>query len=767
MRLQAWIGALLLSFYGSAFAATDFVASDIRIEGLQRVSSGSVFEALTLKPGDRVNDQVVSEVTRRLFDTGFFDQVVLRQDGAVLVIDVVERPAVSRIEITGNKAIETDDLIDSLRRAGIAEGDVLKRATLDSLAQAITRQYTSRGRYDAIVTSEIIPQDRNRVGLNITVFEGSVAKIRRITIVGNQSVETDTLLAEIDSTDGGLFTWITGSDQYESERLTADVEAIRSYYLDRGYVNADVAEPKIELSENLEEVFITITVVEGTQYQVGSVNIGGEIPIDLTEAVNALSLQSGELFSRRLVNEAVESMSKALGDAGYGRAQVRAVPELRDEAQAVDVTLVVTPGPLVYVRRIEFRGNTGTSDVVLRREIPQLESAVTSAAQIERGRINLQRLGFFSLVRVQTRPVPDEPDQVDVVYEVTEQASGSLSASIGFSQGEGVLLGAGVSQKNFLGSGNSLSFSLQSSSSVKEARFSFTDPYFTIDGVSRGIDLYFRETDFDEDGTANYTTDETGLGLSFGYPVSDRARLSTSARIQSVVLKTDDNERPDYIENFLVSEGFARGNREAEFLEVVLGAGYSFNTLNKAFLPTEGIRHRVSADLAIPGSDLEYYSLNYLGESFTPLSKTRDLSLAMKTNLGYGSGYGDSDGLPFLKNFFAGGIRSVRGFEYNSLGPRDEDSEQIGGNVLVTGSVSLQFPLPGVKETDQTRISVFTDAGQVYDDEFDPSDLRYSTGVALAWMTPIGPLSFTYAKALNASSTDQTEGFQFSIGSSF
>lgn len=766
MRLQAWIGALLLSFYGSAFAATDFVASDIRIEGLQRVSSGSVFEALTLKPGDRVNDQVVSEVTRRLFDTGFFDQVVLRQDGAVLVIDVVERPAVSRIEITGNKAIETDDLIDSLRRAGIAEGDVLKRATLDSLAQAITRQYTSRGRYDAIVTSEIIPQDRNRVGLNITVFEGSVAKIRRITIVGNQSVETDTLLGEIDSTDGGLFTWITGSDQYESERLTADVEAIRSYYLDRGYVNADIAEPKIELSENLEEVFITITVVEGTQYQVGSVNIGGEIPIDLTEAVNALSLQSGELFSRRLVNEAVESMSKALGDAGYGRAQVRAVPELRDEARAVDVTLVVTPGPLVYVRRIEFRGNTGTSDVVLRREIPQLESAVTSAAQIERGRINLQRLGFFSLVRVQTRPVPDEPDQVDVVYEVTEQASGSLSASIGFSQGEGVLLGAGVSQKNFLGSGNSLSFSLQSSSSVKEARFSFTDPYFTIDGVSRGIDLYFRETDFDEDGTANYTTDETGLGLSFGYPVSDRARLSTSARIQSVVLKTDD-ERPDYIENFLVSEGFVTGNREAEFFEVVLGAGYSFNTLNKAFLPTEGIRHRVSADLAIPGSDLEYYSLNYLGESFTPLSKTRDVSLAMKTNLGYGSGYGDTDGLPFLKNFFAGGIRSVRGFEYNSLGPRDEASEQIGGNVLVTGSVSLQFPLPGVKETDQTRISVFTDAGQVYDDEFDPSDLRYSTGVALAWMTPIGPLSFTYAKALNASSTDQTEGFQFSIGSSF
>lgn len=769
MRVQAWTSALVFSLSGWVFAATDFLASDIRVEGLQRVSSGSVFEALTLKPGDRIDDQVVSDVTRRLFETGFFDQVVLRQDGTVLVIDVVERPAVSRIEITGNKAIETDDLIDSLRRAGIAEGDVLKRATLDSLAQAITRQYTSRGRYDATVTSEIIPQDRNRVGLNITVFEGSVAKIRKITVVGNQSVDTDTLLGEMDSTDGGWFTWITGSDQYESERLNADVEAIRSYYLDRGYLNVDVSEPKIELSESLEEVFITITVSEGTQYRVGAVNVGGDIPVDLTEAVNALSLQSGELFSRRLVNEAVESMSKALGDAGYARAQVRAVPEPRDDAREVDVTLVVTPGPLVYVRRIEFRGNTGTSDVVLRREIPQLESAVTSAAQIERGRINLQRLGFFSLVRVQTRPVPDEPDQVDVIYEVTEQASGSLSASIGFSQGEGVLLGAGVSQKNFLGSGNSLSFNLQSSSSVKEARFSFTDPYFTIDGVSRGIDLYFRETDFDEDGTANYTTDETGLGLSFGYPVSDRARISTNARIQTVVLQTASNaaERPNYIESFLVAEGFSRDNVEAEFLEVVLGAGYSYNTLNKAFLPTEGIRHRVSADLSVPGSDLEYFSLNYLGESFTPLSKTRDVSLALKTNLGYGSGYGDSDGLPFLKNFFAGGIRSVRGFEYNSLGPRDEDNEQIGGNVLVTGSVSLQFPLPGVKETDQTRISVFTDAGQVYDEEFDPSDLRYSTGVALAWMTPIGPLSFTYAKALNAESSDQTEGFQFSIGSSF
>jgi outer membrane protein insertion porin family len=404
--------------------------------------------------------------------------------------------------------------------------------------------------------------------------------------------------------------------------------------------------------------------------------------------------------------------------------------------------------------------------VVLRREIPQLEASVSSAAAIEKGKINLQRLGFFSLVRVSTRPVPDQPDQVDVVYEVKEQASGSLSASVGFSQGEGVLLGAAVSQKNFLGSGNALSFSLQSSSSTKEARFSFTDPYYTIDGVSRGIDLYLKQTDFDEEGTADYTTDDTGIGLSFGYPISDESRVSTNFAIQNVNLKTAASV-PSYIGDFLTSEGISSSSREADFVEYKVGAAYSYDTLNKAFLPTAGTRHRVSFDLSIPGSDLEYYTASYLGETYVPVLDAEDVSLKFKTRLGYGDGFGDSAGLPFLKNFFAGGIRSVRGYTYNSLGPVDANGEQIGGNVLITGTAALQFPMPGVKETDQARLSLFTDAGQVYADNAELGDLRYSAGLALAWMTPIGPLSFTYAAALNSESTDETEGFQFSIGSTF
>ena len=765
MRCTIPLSALALALAISAQAAEPFQASDIRIDGLKRVSSGSVFDALTIQPGDLVTDADISLATRALFETGFFDQVEVSADGTVLVIEVTERPAVSRIDIEGNQAIKTEDLLDSLRRAGIVEGDVLKRATLDQLEQAIQRQYTSRGRYDATVSSEIIEQDRNRVGLKISIFEGSIATISRIAVVGNEAFDDDTLLGEMSLTEAGLFTWFSGSNNYETEKLNADVEAIRSYYLNRGYVNVEVSEPQVELSETLEDVFITITVNEGKEFRVGSVVIGGDQPIDVSSAVEEMTLQTGEIFSRRLVNEAVSTMSKKLSDAGYARAQLRAVPEINNETQTVDVTLVVTPGPLVYVRRVEFRGNTDTSDVVLRREIPQLEASVSSAAAIEKGKINLQRLGFFSLVRVSTRPVPDQPDQIDVVYEVKEQASGSLSASVGFSQGEGLLFGAAVSQKNFLGSGNALSFSLQRSSSIKAARFSFTDPYHTVDGVSRGIDLYLKQTDFDEAGTADYTTDDTGIGLSFGYPISDESRVTTNFAIQNVNLKTAASV-PTYIGDFLVSEGLPRTARDADFVEYKIGAAYSYNTLNKAFLPTEGTRHRASFDLSIPGSDLEYYTASYLGETYVPLLDAEDVSLKFKTRLGYGDGFGDSAGLPFLKNFFAGGIRSVRGYTYNSLGPQ-ANGKQIGGNVLITGTAALQFPLPGVKETDQARLSLFTDAGQVYADNVELGDLRYSAGLALAWMTPIGPLSFTYVAALNSESTDETEGFQFSIGSTF
>lgn len=768
MRCTLPLSALALALAISAHAAEPFQASDIRIDGLKRVSSGSVFDALTIQPGDRVTDADISLATRALFETGFFDQVEVRADGDVLVIEVTERPAVSRIDIEGNQAIKTEDLLDSLRRAGIVEGDVLKRATLDQLEQAIQRQYTSRGRYDATVSSEIIEQDRNRVGLKISIFEGSVATISRIAIVGNEAFDDDTLLGEMSLTEAGLFTWFSGSNNYETEKLNADVEAIRSYYLNRGYVNVEVSEPQVELSENLEDVFITISVNEGKEFRVGSVNVGGDQPIDLSSAVEEMTLQTGEIFSRRLVNEAVSTMSEKLGDAGYARAQVRAVPEINDEAQTVDVTLVVTPGPLVYVRRVEFRGNTDTSDVVLRREIPQLEASVSSAAAIEKGKINLQRLGFFSLVRVSTRPVPDQADQVDVVYEVKEQASGSLSASVGFSQGEGVLLGAAVSQKNFLGSGNALSFSLQSSSSTKEARFSFTDPYYTIDGVSRGVDLYFAQTDFDDTGTADYSTDETGLGLTFGYPISDEARVSTNFAVQNTNLDAKaSGSRATYIDSFFTSEGYGSSATSADFVEYKAGAAYSYNTLNKAFLPTAGTRHRLSFDLSVPGSDLEYYTASYLGEAYIPVLDQEDVSLKFKTRVGYGDGFGDSDGLPFLKNFFAGGIRTVRGYKYNSLGPLDNNGEQVGGNVLLTGTAALQFPMPGVKETDQARLSLFSDAGQVYADSAKLEDLRYSAGLALAWMTPIGPLSFTYASALNSESGDETEGFQFSIGSAF
>ena len=771
MRCSLLLSALAFATAVSAQAATPFKAADIRIDGLKRVSPASVFDVLSLKAGDRVTDVDISMATKQLFDTGFFDQVEVRSEGEVLVIEVSERPAVSRIEIDGNHVIESEDIFDSLRRVGITEGNVLKPAMLDKIEQAIQRQYTQAGRYDATVKSQILAQDRNRVGLKISIFEGSVATIQQISIIGNEAFDDDALLGEMSLKERGLFSWLSRSGDYDAGALRADAEAIRSYYLDRGYFNVEIAEPVVELSENFESVYLTIAVIEGPQLRIGSVNVGGDQPIDLSDLVNKMRLQSGNIFNRRLVNEAINSISNRLGDFGYARAQVRAATEINNAANSVDVTLVITPGPLTYVRRIEFRGNTTTSDVVLRREIPQFEASTSSSTDIELGKINLQRLGFFSQVGVTTRPVPGQDDQMDIIYEVREQSSGSLSASLGFSQGQGVLLGAGISQKNFLGSGNALALSLQKSSSTREARFSFTDPYYTVDGVSRGIDLFFTETDFDEDLDAAYITTKKGLGLSFGYPVGEFERISSRFTLQTLDLKTDQRDSanfPSNVEAFLGQVSTDSSGTDFDFLELKMGVSYSSNSLNKGFLPTGGTRQQVSFDISIPGSDLEYYTASYLGETYIPVNKADDLSVHFKTFLGYGDGYGDLSGLPFLKNFFAGGIRSVRGFKYGSLGPIDSSSgEQTGGNLLVTGSASFQFPMPGVEEVEQARLALFTDVGQVYDDSFEMEELRYSTGLGLIWMTPIGPLSFVYSAALNAKSEDETESFQFSIGSSF
>ncbi|AOX09493.1 outer membrane protein assembly factor BamA [Pseudomonas putida JB] len=768
--------------------ASPFRIADIRVNGLQRVSAGSVFGALPLNVGDQADDRRLVDSTRSLFKTGFFHDIQLSRDGNVLIINVVERPSVSSIEIEGNKAISTEDLMKGLKQSGLAEGEIFQRATLEGVRNELQRQYVAQGRYSAEVDAEVVPQPRNRVALKIKINEGTVAAIQHINIVGNNVFDDETLgqLFELKTTN--WLSFFKNDDKYAREKLSGDLERLRSYYLDRGYINMDIASTQVSITPDKKHVYITVNINEGEKYTVRDVKLSGDLKVPEDQVKSLLLVQPGQVFSRKVMTSTSELITRRLGNEGYTFANVNGVPQPNDQDHTVDIMFVVDPGKRAYVNRINYRGNTKTEDEVLRREMRQMEGGWASTYLIDQSKTRLERLGFFKEVNVETPQVPGTDDQVDVNYSVEEQASGSITASVGFAQSAGLILGGSISQSNFLGTGNKVSIGLTRSEYQTKYNFGFVDPYFTADGVSLGYNLFYNSTDYSDyydDGVSYYAINSYGAGVSFGYPINETSRLTYGLTLQHDDISPG-TYSADEIYDFISREGKSFNNLKASI-------GWSESTLNKGVLATRGHSQSLTLMATTPGSDLSFYKLDYNGQAFLPV--TSNTTLRLHTNLGYGNGYGSTDGLPFYESYNAGGQGSVRGFKDGTLGPRstpatgayssagqayysDRDTDVLGGNILITGGAEYLFPLPFVQDQSQLRSSVFVDAGNVYADtcylsttqgcgSVDLAQMAVSLGVGVTWYSPMGPLSFSLAAPLKKPDNAETQVFQFSLGQTF
>ncbi|MFC0679013.1 outer membrane protein assembly factor BamA [Lysobacter korlensis] len=803
-RLLALALASALAVPAGAQPVDPFTVSDIRVDGLQRISAGTVFTYLPVERGDTLDPTRAAEAIRALYKTGFFEDVRLDQQGNILVVTVTERPAINKLTITGNKDIKTEDLTKGLADIGLAEGDTFDRLALDRVTQELVKQYNNRGKYNVEIKPTVARLDRNRVDLTIAITEGKAAKIRHINLVGNEKFQDEEILDTWESRESNWLSWYRRDDQYSREKLSGDLERLNSFYLDRGYVDFSVDSTQVSISPDRQDMFLTAGVTEGEQYKVSSVQVSGDTILPKEEIEKRILVQPDQIFSRRLLEISSDAITATLGNVGYAFAQVNAIPDVDREAKTVGITMQVVPGPRVNVRRIAFKGNTRTSDEVLRREMRQFEGSWYSQAALDRSKIRLQGLGYFETVDVETQPVPGSPDQVDVIVNVKETTSGSFVFGVGYSQLSGVTTQVQLSQNNFLGSGNRVSIEANRNAYLQRYEFSFLNPYFTDSGVSLGYNLAWREFDNSDFNTAQFSR-TTRLGqVILGIPLTETDSVSAQLGVESDQLFTFPGATPqsaiDYID--------AVGNRT--FHTVRAEVGWARNSLNHALTPTAGMYQRLGAEVALPGSTVEYYKFTYEISKFWPLS--RHLVLNTRGRIGYGDSYGDefvrdicfiaptqqnpnptitpqeecttaspdyvrtirADGLPFFENFYAGGVSSqgrVRGFTDNTLGPRDIAAsgfaQPIGGSLQTVGSLEVFFPT--LLDTPAARVSAFLDFGNVYRDfdSFDAGELRASAGASILWRSPMGPISISYAYPLRKDDTDDIERLQFTFGGTF
>jgi len=760
ITMKQIITALTLIWLSSAAWAEEFIIKDIRVEGLQRISAGTVFNFLPVRVGDELTDNDVRGIIRSLFKSKYFNDVQVERDDGVLVIKVSERPAISSIEFVGNKDLDSDELTKSLRQIGFAEGQVFEQAMLERVELELQRQYFSRGKYGVTIDSEVTPLSRNRVAVRINMAEGVVATIGEINIVGNNSYDDAELLSEFESTTGGWLSSLTKDNQYSRQKLSADLESLRSFYLDRGYVDFTVESTQVTISDDKKQMFITINISEGERYKINEVRLAGNLIVPEEELFNLVTIRKNSVFSRKAITSSSERLTDRLGNDGYAFANVNAVPDIDRATREVNLTFFVDPGRRAYVRRINISGNSKTRDEVLRQEMRQQESAWISTGQVERSRERIARLGYFEDVNVETLPVAGTSDQVDLDFNVTEMASGSLSAGIGYSQSDGIIFNANVTQRNFFGSGKHVSFGFNNSRVNTVYSFGYTNPFATVDGVSQGFNLFYRETDAFEANIASYTTDVFGGDINFGIPISENNRINLAFGYENTQLDLPSNNVITRYDDFIDKEGDS-------FHTFPVTVGWSSDTRNNAILPTRGMSQSISAEVATPIGNLEYYKLRYRNNWYTPLNDT--FTFALKADLGYGKAYGGTEQFPFFQNFYAGGIRSVRGYRANTLGVR-EDDRPLGGNLMVTGGAEVIFPIPFMKKALRSfRLSTFVDVGNVYDvdESFDADLLRYSAGLSAIWISPFGAMSFSIAAPFRDQPDDETEVFQFSLGSTF
>lgn len=739
-------------------AGNQFVVKDIQVEGLRRTEAGTVFSYLPIRVGDTFTDEKALEAIRALFATGFFDDVRVSSKDDVLVVTVVERPAIASVEINGTKEFQAATLKEALKGVGIGESKIYDKSLLDKAEQELKRQYLSKGRYGAQVQIKVEELPRNRVGITFNVDEGAVASIKVLKILGNKDFKEKELLEEFELGEGGLFSWYTKNDQYSRQKLTGDLERLRSFYLNRGYADFNVESTQVQIDPNKEDIYITITIKEGQKYTVGKVELTGELIGRDEELKSLLQIKPGDVFNGEALSESAKAIQDRLGNYGYAFANANAVPELDREKRTVDLNIAVDSGKRAYVRRMNIGGNTRTKDEVIRREFRQFESSWYDSRKIQLSKDRVDRLGYFSKVDIDTQAVPGTSDQVDVNMQVEEKPTGNLLLGAGISSTDKLVLSAAIQQENLFGTGKTVGVAVNTSKVNRTVSFSLTDPYYTLDGVSRSIELYNRRTDPSSLNLGNYVIETTGLGIRFGYPISEFERISFGAGYEATKLDVTDSSPARY-RQYVTDFGH---NSDA----VLLNAGYSFDNRDSAMAPTRGRLTRLSAELATPLGEQQFLRTSYQEQVYIPMGKKYTLALNGEVSSGFA--YGGSK-YPIFRNYYAGGIGTVRGYRSSSLGPRDSDGVPTGGAKRLVGNAEFYFPVPGMKKDRTFRVFTFLDAGNVFqaDERIKLGELRYSTGLGLSWLSPVGPLKFSLGVPLNREANDDLQRVQFTIGTGF
>jgi outer membrane protein insertion porin family len=758
---------LLSASFGAR--AESFVVEHIEVEGIKKITIGTVFSYLPINVGETFDLERTPEVIRDLYSTGFFDDIKLLRRDNTLVIKVVERPSIAEVNFEGNDDIEDDALQQALDQTGMAKGRIFDKNKLEKLELELQQVYYSLGKYAARIEAKSRKLDEDRVAIDINISEGISATIKSINITGNRSFDDDELLKvfQLEPTDAGWF----ADDEYSSSKLTADLESLKSYYLDRGYIQFDVDSQQVTISPDRKDISITVNLREGDQYRLGKIDITGEMVVDEVELRALVTLREGDIFSRKKINSVLSAMQKRLGEEGYAFAEVRVLNDLNPEEKTVDLQLLVVPGKQVRVRQIHFSGNEKTQNIVLRREMRQLEGEMYRRSKVDRSRVRLQRLNYLGSVDIKLKKVPDVDDEVDLEVTVTERFSGNLQVGVGYSQDQGAIINFGFAHENIFGTGNSLKFTFDNSAASERYVLSYENPYYTDDGVSRGFNFSFTETDSSQNNTSNYFIDQFKFSVDYGIPLSEYNSLRLEIGVLRNQIDTTDSssdEVYDFIRDNSDEFDSSTPNSEIDgdqydtlFTQVSL----SKDTRNRRIFADSG--HINSISLEVHGGDLDFYKTRFYHQSAFALSDTYTLSF--KGRVGYGDGYNATPDLPIFEKFTAGGVRSVRGYDYNSLGPIDSRGDHYGGNLQVISTTEILFPVEALGSSETFRLGVYFDIGSVFADvdSYDFGELRQSLGVSAKWFSFIGPIEFSYAFPLNDEPGDETQNFQFALGASF
>jgi outer membrane protein insertion porin family len=804
MAIKQILFAVMLATGLSAQAAENFVVKDIQIEGLQRVTLGAALLKIPVRIGDSIDDKGIAQTIKALYQSGNFENVSVLRDGNVLVVQVVERPTITNISFSGNKAIKDEQLKQNLDASGVKMGEALDRTTLSQIEKGLEDFYYSVGKYNATVKAVVTPLPRNRADLKFVFTEGVSAKIQQINFIGNKAYSDQELLSRFNlNVDVSWWNFLS-DDKYQKQVLAGDLEALKSYYLDRGYLKFQITSTEVSVSPDKKGVYVTLNINEGKPYTIKDVIFSGQLIGKEQEFKQLVDFANGDVYKGSQVTSLEENVKKVLGEAGYAFPEVRTSPMFDDTDQQVTLAVNIETGDRIYVRDIRFVGNSVTKDEVLRREMRQMEGAWLNSKDIETGKTRLSKLGFFETVDVKTVRVPGTTDQVDLVYNVKEANSGSINFGVGYGTESGVSFQVGLSQDNFLGTGNSAGLTTTINDYQKNITLDYNDPYWTVDGVSMGGKIFYNRFEASKAGIVDYTNESYGTSLTWGFPFDELNRLAFGVGYTHT--KIGNLSPYIQIEQFLIAQEDnidSNGNLDTDDFDVNMS--WTRNNLNRGYFPTAGNYQKASYDMTVPGSDTLYFKLQYDVREYIPLTKQEDYVVLMRGRLGYGNGYSDTNGqdnlLPFYQNYYAGGFTTLRGFGSNSAGPKavyqsyaDSNNgtviatdESVGGNAVALASVELIVPTPFASDEAQSQIrtSLFVDAASVWDTEFnysdrgadygdsyyydysDPTNYRSSYGAALQWMSPMGPLVFSVAKPIKLYSGDDEEFFTFTIGRTF